>query len=330
MPAPAPKAPTPEERAAFLDAEARCQVEDDCEDLASMYETGRGTPEDQDLRMAANLKGCLGGVVSLCRRSVFMRPGVAAPGTQRMAAAHCAGEEPDKFICESRADLAEDEAKAAPAIRAACAALPSLSENAAPATLGPLVDRCPGLATPAQRARARLFRSEADIARAHAQLASASPRQLRSFYERLQPLEARRADEALELGMRRFGAPRTPAFDKAREETRNIPFQHPRMELCTVEETTAYLSPVNERPSALSMFLRFALPVVFPAALPFYVVPDIKPSPAEQQALDNAAKARAAQTETALRHATGASRFVWLQTCADVDWFREARARRAP
>src|SRR4051812_9107130 len=85
--------PTAEERARFDDATARCQSDDDCEDLASSYESGLGTEVDLERARAAALKACLGGFTSACSTAVFMRRDVAAPGTHLMTDARCAGPE---------------------------------------------------------------------------------------------------------------------------------------------------------------------------------------------------------------------------------------------
>jgi hypothetical protein len=318
--------PTAEQRAAFEDALARCQSEDDCADLSRHYADGVGTKLDRELQLAAALKGCLAGNQDLCQRATFMRDHIAAPGTLAMANAMCTSPEVNRFVCDERKELVADEARASDRIQQTCAQLRSPSAPADPAALGPLVDVCPGRASNAQRERARLFRSEAEIRKAYLALTSspmsASPRQLRKFYERLSPLGDPRADEVLALGLRRFGAPRTPEFAKRRDATLGIPFMQPRMDLCAIESEHAFWTEQRSQDVPLIPLLRIFVPLVFPVSLPFFLyAADDKPTAQEQRELDEAARKHAAEVEQKLRVSTGATRFTWLGSCDDVEWF---------
>lgn len=319
--------PTAEERARFDDADARCQAEDDCEDLSRYWDDGMGTEVDHERARAYALKACLGGFSSVCSKAVFMRGRVAAPGTHLMTDARCKGEDPDTFVCSELDTLREHEDAASPAVKAACAALVAAGDAESPRVLGPLVDRCPGLASTRQRERARLFRSEEAIVRAVERASTASPRQVRRTYERLTPLGDPRADEVLAIGLRRFARPPTESFAKKRDDIRSLPAVRPQLDLCALDGELAFLAPVaNRAGDAAEILLRFVAPIVFPPAWPF-LFPDAPKSQEERKVEDDAARQRAAEVERQLKEATGATTMVMIPTCDDVRWFVEQSAK---
>ncbi len=321
MPKP-PPAPTAEERARFEDASTRCRTDDDCEDVARLYENGTGTEVDHERARAAALKACLAGNSFICSNTTFMRNHIAAPGTHLMTDARCKGDDRDSILCSELESLVDDENAASNEVKAACATLQKAGDDASPAVLGPLVDRCPGLATPRQRERAKLFRSEAEIAAAYAKATVASPRQLRRAYERLAPLDDPRAKELLAIGIRRFAKPSTPELTKKKEDVRRL--DSVRLELCALDDSSAYVAAVDNR-SAASVLLHVVVPFLFPPAL-IFLLPDATKSEQQKKADNEAARERAAEVERQLKTATGASTLVMIPTCDDTRWFAEKSA----
>lgn len=320
--------PTPEERARFDEANARCHADDDCLDLAQYFDGGTGTNVDFERARAAALKACLGGFSSACSKAVFMRDHVAAPGTHLMTDARCGGEKRDTFECWELESLREDEERASPEVKTACATLRTAGDAAAPSVIGPLVDRCPGLASPAQRERAKLFRSEDAIAKALHAAATASPRQVRRTYERLAPLGDPRAEEVRAIGVRRFATP-PPAFETKHTNVLRIPDLRPQLDLCAIDGETAVLAPVENRASDVAdILLRFVAPMLFPPAWPF-LFPDAPKSREEQRDVDEAERRRAAEVERQLEEATGATTMMMIGTCDDVHWFAQGSTKAA-
>ena len=323
-PRPPPPPPTAEETAAFVDATERCEVEDDCEDLTKIYRWGHLSWRDDEKRLAFALKGCLASSrEDLCLDSVIMRNGTGAPGSLAMADELCKKREEKGLLCNERKGLVKDEESASPSVKSACASLRAAPATSPPAALGPLVDRCPGLSTAAQRARARLFRSEASIARAYAEAKTGTPRQMRKFHDRLSPLGDPRAAEIAGLGAARFGKPITAAFTAAKEETFQVNVGGANMELCALDGDAAYLTAVYPRPSAAGVLLRFVLPVIATPLWPFFLFPDARPTAEEKRVLDEAQEQKARETEQRLQKTTGAKRMILVPSCNDVTWFRE-------
>lgn len=310
-----PAAHTEKEIAAFRSALEQCQSDEDCAPLASAYRYGEGTDRDEEASAAASLKGCLAGATSLCSAAGRSTNGTAPPGAADVISAYCKGR--DEFVCAEIEQIRRNESKTRLSIQHACRLLLSTPATVAPADIGPLVDLCPGLSTPAQRERARLFRTAEAIDQAYADARVGTPRQVRRFVERLEPLGDPRAAEIFERGKRRFGQAPSEAFIRSRQQVA----ESSGLTLCAFDGETAYLA--NESHAGA---LWFAFKVVTSLTIPYAVIfwlPDAPPSDQEQQKIDEAARAEALRIRGQILQATGAKNLVEIPWCSDVAWFQK-------